>query len=130
MTKDVCGLALSWWNTTPFRFVNSGRFSSTALFNFVSCSIRQQCIIRQQNWSFGWVIRVQNRQFLCNLTKLITKPSFDEYQFLMFFELIHVACSTIFSAWYCCKQPIFHRQLSVILKMNHFHYVSLANRSC
>ena len=86
-------------------------------------SLVVQC--RQQNCSFGWVVRVQNRQFLCNPTKLITKPSFDEYQLLMLFELVHVACSTIFSAWYCRKQSIFRRQLSVVLKMDYFHYVSL-----
>ena len=85
---------------------------------------------RRQNWSFGWAVRVQNRQFLRNPTKPITKPSFDEYQLSMLFELVHVACSTIFSARYCCKQSIFHRQLSVVSKMDHFHYVSLANRSC
>ncbi|KFM60436.1 hypothetical protein X975_01602, partial [Stegodyphus mimosarum] len=46
----------------------------------------------------------------------------------MLFYLVHQACSTIFPARYCCKQPIFHRQLSVVLKMDHFYYVSLANR--
>ena len=46
-------------------------------------SLVVQC--RQQNWSFGWVVRVQNRQFLYNPTKLITKPSFDEYQLLSWF---------------------------------------------
>ena len=105
--------------------------SIRAAFLQLHCLISLVVQCRQQNWSFSWVVRVQNRQFLYNPTKLITKPSFDEYQLLILFGLVHVACSTIFSAWYCCKLPIFHRQLSVIvLKMDHFHYVSLANRSC
>jgi len=34
VTKAVCGLALSWWKTTPFLFANSGRYSATARFKF------------------------------------------------------------------------------------------------
>lgn len=34
---QALGLALSWWKKTPLLFANSGRFSSIACLNRVSC---------------------------------------------------------------------------------------------
>ena len=58
--KDVCGRALSWWKTTPFLLINSGRFFSIAWRNLSSCS---QYSTELMSVKFDRAITVHNELF-------------------------------------------------------------------
>ena len=61
--KETRGLALSWWNTTPFLLANSGCFFWIDIFNLSSC---EHYLCKFIDWSFG---RISHTGFLSNPTR-------------------------------------------------------------
>jgi len=99
--KDTWGRALSWWNTTPFRFAIFGRF----------CSIASIRLIRNNtslNLSSRCLVKAHNTESLSNFTRHRAWPSLDEDRFLGWLKMVHSAFPKIFFAQHYCKWSIFH----------------------
>lgn len=94
----MSGLVFSWWNTIS---ICQFGLLSTALFNFVV-----QC--KRQNWSIGWVVGAQSRQFFCDSSKSENKIFF--WWILVYisfwFYWVHLVCSMIFSDWTHFSSPV------------------------
>ena len=101
----MCGLGLSWWKTTPFLSINSGRF-----FNRLLLSQRA----------------AHDEQFLSNFTKHSASPSLTSIRALQPFLKLLRASTTIFFAHYCRTWSTFHRPESFVSKMARFRFVSAA----
>ena len=109
--KDTWGRALSWWNTTPFRFAISGRFCSIAVFN-------------SSNWKqylSEFIISLfgHNTGSLSNPTRHRAWPSLNEDRLFGWWGLkvVHSAFSKIFFAQHYCKWSIFHSPSLLASKM-------------
>ena len=77
--KDIWGCALSWWNTTSFRFAISERFYSIAVFNSSNW---------EQYFSEFIVSLVKAYNTLSNPTRYRAWPSLDEDRLLGWLKVV------------------------------------------
>ena len=96
-----CGVALPWWNTTPFLFTSSGRL----FFNILLTSSAADS--RGQNRQFYPVAKAHSGRFLSNSTIPKASLCFESGGTLpRSVGLVH-ASTIIFSAYSYRKSPIF-----------------------
>ncbi|GFV57931.1 hypothetical protein TNCV_3687681 [Trichonephila clavipes] len=86
VTIDVCGLALSCWNTTPLLLTNSGQ--SLTSNGLVADS-------RDLNLVFVQTEATYNKLFLSSPTKHTVEPFWSLVLVLPPFELLHHTLTTI-----------------------------------
>ncbi|GFX26570.1 hypothetical protein TNCV_4535821 [Trichonephila clavipes] len=90
VTTEVCGLALSCWNTTPLLAISG---QSIALNGAVDS--------RDLNLVFGNAETTPNKHFLSSPAKYTADPSWPLVLVWPPFELLHRTLTTIVFAQYC-----------------------------
>ena len=96
-------------------------------FHWVLLSVGLTGSSTSWNWLFGFLERAHYRGLLSNPTIYTTSPSLDEDQPFVWLTVVHFACPMISSIPHYWTVSISNCLSQFILKMEHFHYISVEN---